>query len=242
MAASLPIETNHPNASKYVRIGILLCAFTAVEVVVYYVAAIRDANLLAPILIALSAIKFVTVVGYYMHLKFDARVFTGLLGAGLVLAITLILTVTALSGDLLQSGKPFNTYTTQLFGTAPGQFKPAAQAQGAAASPKPGTKPMAVIDPSSIGDVGVGKELFVGRGCSGCHMAPGVPGNAQVGPNQAGYAERPTIVGGLLRNTPANTEKWIHNPKAIKPSTLMPDLGLSNTEVRDLTAFLYSLK
>ncbi|MGH2364214.1 MAG: c-type cytochrome, partial [Chloroflexota bacterium] len=79
-------------------------------------------------------------------------------------------------------------------------------------------------------------------GCTGCHMAPGVPGSATVGPNQAHYAVRAKTAGGTLPNTPANTEKWLTNPPAVKPGTDMPNLGLSPAEIKDLTAFLYSLK
>jgi cytochrome c oxidase subunit 4 len=44
-------------------------------------------GILAPSLIAMSIVKFVIVVGYFMHLKFDSRLFRRLFVAGIALAI-----------------------------------------------------------------------------------------------------------------------------------------------------------
>jgi cytochrome c1 len=49
-------------------------------------------------------------------------------------------------------------------------------------------------------------------------------------------------VAGVLANTPENLAFWIANPKAADPRTAMPDLGVSETEARDMAAFLYGLK
>ena len=40
--------------------------------------------------LVLSAAKFVLVVGFFMHLKFDSKVFTGVFVAGLVLAVFMV--------------------------------------------------------------------------------------------------------------------------------------------------------
>jgi cytochrome c oxidase subunit IV len=75
---------HHPGASEYIKIAAVLTFITGVEVAVYYVQALQ--NLMLPILIVLSTTKFVTVVGYYMHLKFDHRIFTSLFVFGMVCA------------------------------------------------------------------------------------------------------------------------------------------------------------
>ncbi len=83
----------HPTEGKYIKIALFLAFITAVEVLVYYIEAIED--YLAAILITLSIIKFVMVVGYFMHLRFDSRLFRRLFVLGLLLALfvyTIVLT------------------------------------------------------------------------------------------------------------------------------------------------------
>ncbi len=226
--AGQPLGTHHPSAGLYVRIAVILFVMTGIEVLVYYLEPIRQLGLLPVVLILLSLAKFITVVGYYMHLKFDHKIFTGFFVVGLGLAGVVILTLSALFGVLLHAGAPIKSINTQ--------------AALAAAAAKGGGPAPAAVDPNSLGNVAHGKELFLSKGCTGCHMAPGIPGSATVGPNQAGYAARPTTAGGTLPNTPENTAKWLANPPAVKPGTLMPNLGLAPDEIKDLSAFLYSLK
>lgn len=64
-------EHAHPGERQYINIAIFLAIITAIEVAIYYVEALEP--ILVPALIILSAIKFVVVVGYFMHLKFDDR-------------------------------------------------------------------------------------------------------------------------------------------------------------------------
>ena len=78
-------EHAHPAENVYIRVGIILAIITAIEVAIYYIEAIED--VLVPVLIVLSAAKFVAVVGYFMHLKFDDRRFTWIFGFGLAVAV-----------------------------------------------------------------------------------------------------------------------------------------------------------
>lgn len=75
----------HPGPKEYIRIGLILALITAIEVGVYYVPSLRP--LIVPILLVLSLIKFSLVVLWFMHLKFDSRLFRRLLVGGIVLAI-----------------------------------------------------------------------------------------------------------------------------------------------------------
>ena len=59
----------HPTERAYIKIGAILFVITLLEVIIYYVEALE--GILVPALITLSVIKFVMVVGYFMHLKFD---------------------------------------------------------------------------------------------------------------------------------------------------------------------------
>ncbi|HEX5164352.1 MAG TPA: cytochrome C oxidase subunit IV family protein [Thermomicrobiales bacterium] len=72
----------HPPAMQYVLIAAILSIITAVEVATYYIDSLEA--ILVEILIVLSIMKFSIVVGYYMHLKFDNKLFTWVFGLGLV--------------------------------------------------------------------------------------------------------------------------------------------------------------
>jgi cytochrome c oxidase subunit 4 len=89
----------HPDASQYVIIAIILAAITLFEVALFYVE-LNDVFLVV-LLIALSAAKFALVVGYFMHLKFDNKLFTVMFATGLVLAFACFTVVMATLGSNL---------------------------------------------------------------------------------------------------------------------------------------------
>ena len=76
---------------NYLLIFVLLAAFTFIETLVSYV---QQQALKFPVLLTLSVVKAVLVLLYFMHLKFDARLFSYLFIAGCVLSIPLILVIT----------------------------------------------------------------------------------------------------------------------------------------------------
>src|SRR5436309_896130 len=86
----------HPGARQYIQIAAVLAAITALEVTVYYIEGLR--SILPPILIFLSAVKFALVVMFYMHLKFDHPIFTGMFLFGLATAIFTFVGFLALFG------------------------------------------------------------------------------------------------------------------------------------------------
>jgi len=87
----------HPTARTYILIAVVLTAITAVEVAIYYVPSIKGTlPLLAGGLIVLAVVKFALVVGYYMHLKFDNKLFTWLFVGGLIAAIATLIGLWAL--------------------------------------------------------------------------------------------------------------------------------------------------
>jgi cytochrome c oxidase subunit 4 len=71
----------HPTPRDYWMIAGVLFAITVVEVIVAYVDALD--SVVAPVLIVLSAAKFVLVVGWFMHLRFDLKRYRGLFYLGL---------------------------------------------------------------------------------------------------------------------------------------------------------------
>ncbi len=62
----------------------ILAVITAAEVAIYYVDALED--VLVPFLIAFALIKFIMVALYFMHLKFDSKLFRRFFVTGIVLA------------------------------------------------------------------------------------------------------------------------------------------------------------
>lgn len=68
----------------YVRIAAILAAITALEVSTNYV---DFGHFFLPALLMMMGIKFVIVVSYFMHLKFDNKLFSWVFYAGLILAI-----------------------------------------------------------------------------------------------------------------------------------------------------------
>ena len=82
----------HKTDGYYIRVAAVLFLLTALEVSTYY----QDFGpLQMPLLFAVMAIKFVMVVLLFMHLKFDARIFSFLFWTGFVLAVAVYVGVLA---------------------------------------------------------------------------------------------------------------------------------------------------
>jgi len=95
----------HPTPKTYVIIAALLAIITAIEVYIFYIEALKD--VLIPLFIVLSMVKFAMVAMFYMHLKFDERLFSVFFVGGLLLATAVILalmTLFALLPDRPSSG------------------------------------------------------------------------------------------------------------------------------------------
>lgn len=87
-----------------------------------------------------------------------------------------------------------------------------------------------------------GPELLRVYGCVGCHTIPGVPGaDGHVGPRLDRVRE-PAYIAGVLPNSPQNLVIWIQKPKDVDPKTAMPNLGVTETDARDIAAYLYSIR
>jgi cytochrome c oxidase subunit 4 len=91
------LEHAHPGAKTYVIVGVILAVITVAEVFFYTQESVR--TFLVPLLLVLSASKFVLVVGFYMHLRYDARLFTGVFGFGLIVAGSIITALMFLFGQ-----------------------------------------------------------------------------------------------------------------------------------------------
>lgn len=87
-----------------------------------------------------------------------------------------------------------------------------------------------------------GRNVFMHSQCESCHTIAGTSARGAIGPNLTHLGSRTSIAADTLANTPAKLAAWIRDPQAIKPGVLMPDLGLSRTQVHELVAYLESLR
>ena len=84
-------EHEHPTWSTYWKVATVLTIITIIEVWCYYLPSFVSTGFFVPTLLILSAVKFVIVVMFYMHLKYDAPLFRALFtGPLLVAAVTII--------------------------------------------------------------------------------------------------------------------------------------------------------
>jgi cytochrome c oxidase subunit IV len=77
---------DHWTDGQYVKLFVLLVVVTAVEVALSYMVDDLGA-LFLPLLLSLMLIKFFAVVLFFMHLRFDNRLFSVMFYMGLVLAV-----------------------------------------------------------------------------------------------------------------------------------------------------------
>ncbi len=91
---------HHPTWQLYVLIGVILTVITVVEVSAYYIPAWEQSRIYVPSMLSLSALKFVIVVMFYMHLKYDHKLFRALFTGPLVIAIVTIVALLFLFGQI----------------------------------------------------------------------------------------------------------------------------------------------
>ena len=84
----------HPTAKKYLGIAIILTIITMIEVAVFYIPSMHP--FLPPILLTLSALKFALVAMFYMHLKFDHRLYSWVFVVPMCFAAAIIIALLAL--------------------------------------------------------------------------------------------------------------------------------------------------
>ncbi len=183
----------HPTPGTYIRIATLLAILTALEVAVLYIEVLEPAFL--PIFLILSVAKFGLVVLFYMHLKFDSRLFSGVFVGGLLLAVSVaivlmalfqVLSTTADRPEGTPAGPPDHGEPT----VAPVQTPTPTPQATAPPNGAPATTPAvpATSDPAPSGD---GLALFMtvpdnvapqALWCNTCHRIEGIS-DGLVGPD-----------------------------------------------------------
>jgi cytochrome c oxidase subunit IV len=89
--AEEPELVKHPGPTEYVRVAVVLAIATAFEVGLYYLN--LPHTLLVALLLFFAFIKFALVALWFMHLRFDSRIFRRMFVMGLGLAITVYIVV-----------------------------------------------------------------------------------------------------------------------------------------------------
>jgi cytochrome c2 len=96
--------------------------------------------------------------------------------------------------------------------------------------------------PAVPGDAGKGKLLLRQFGCGNCHRIEGVAAaQGAAGPPLSGVGRR-AYLAGVVPNSPENMARWIRAPRAHKPGTTMPDMGVTEAQARDMVAYLQGLE
>lgn len=87
-----------------------------------------------------------------------------------------------------------------------------------------------------------GARVFIAGGCIACHAMVGTPMAGQlrmIGPNLSHVGSRATLAGAMMPNTEENLARWLRDPQAVKPGTLMKlPRKLTEEEVQTLVAYL----
>jgi cytochrome c oxidase subunit 4 len=103
---SVEEHTQHPTPAQYWKIAVVLGVLTAIEVGLFYVNRAVDLGVFnALLLIILAALKFVIVVGFYMHLRYEKSTLSRFFTAGFILATALYtIVLTALGVVAIRGG------------------------------------------------------------------------------------------------------------------------------------------
>jgi cytochrome c1 len=96
--------------------------------------------------------------------------------------------------------------------------------------------------PRGSGDAERGRAALAELECGVCHVIPGVSGpRSHVGPPLAGFAHS-VYVAGRFPNTPDVLARWVRDAPALAPETAMPAVAMSETQARDIAAYLLTLE
>jgi cytochrome c oxidase subunit 2 len=150
---------------------------------------------------------------------------------------------------------------------SPPDTAPTGVPQTSAATPPPGTGGPVTADPPDTATAPAagapgpaspqdaaeqGEEIFHRSTCIACHAIQGTMAQGVLGPNLTLFGRRTTLGAGWLENDEDNLVRWIVSPGSIKPGVLMPGTGepggnwpatgLSEEQVRQVAAYLLSLR
>ncbi|MBL8983022.1 MAG: cytochrome C oxidase subunit IV family protein [Gemmatimonadetes bacterium] len=100
MAHDSHAEHYHPSWKEYKWVALILTIITIVEVWAYYIPSFVASAAFVPALLIMSAVKFAIVVMFYMHLKYDHKLFRALFTGPLIIAIATLMALLAVMSAL----------------------------------------------------------------------------------------------------------------------------------------------
>lgn len=87
-----------------------------------------------------------------------------------------------------------------------------------------------------------GRALVQQYQCGTCHQIPGVnAANGAIAVTLESFGLR-SYIAGHIPNTDENLARWLINPAALVPGTLMPSMGVTSDDARDIAAYLRQLR
>ena len=92
---------HHPGWSTYWKVALILTVITVGEVWAYYIPSFVASRAFVPSLLAMSALKFAIVVMFYMHLRYDHKLFRVLFTGPLFVAAVTLISLLFLFGPLV---------------------------------------------------------------------------------------------------------------------------------------------
>ena len=90
----------HPTWKQYKWVALILTLITVFEVWAYYIPSLVASAVFVPLLLIMSAVKFIIVVMFYMHLKYDHKLFRALFTGPLIIAIITMIVLLLLFGQI----------------------------------------------------------------------------------------------------------------------------------------------
>jgi cytochrome c len=98
------------------------------------------------------------------------------------------------------------------------------------------------FDHASSAQLERGRLLLAQYQCGSCHTIPDVQAaRGRTGPALAAFGRR-SYIAGHVPNGPDHLVRWIVAPAALVPGTLMPAMGVSPEDARDMAAYLLALE
>ena len=87
-----------------------------------------------------------------------------------------------------------------------------------------------------------GRILLVQYQCGSCHAILGVPATkGETAQNLRAWSQR-SYIAGRLPNRPDILARWVANPQALVPGTVMPNMGVPLADAHYIAAYLFSLE
>lgn len=211
---------DHDGSKTYIQIALILAVLTALEVAAFYLPdGMRPPGwMLLFVLVLLSVVKFGLVASYFMHLRYDHRIYASCFAGGLVVATGTILALVTL----------FNEPSHLIIGTADAGM------------------PVQTPTPSAPSHAADGQQVFEKYGCGACHQVAGLPtARGNIGPALDGLAQRAAqrvadlIAADYIRQSVADPGAYVVKGYL----KLMPNLrgGMQDQEFNDLMTWLQAL-